>query len=63
MTVRSRRSTSVDYIRKSHPQEHVADHISKDTWHNQTMTSVKLIHHFRYVEITNSSDTWKMIDS
>jgi hypothetical protein len=32
MTVRSGRSTSADYVSKSHPQGHVADHVSKDTW-------------------------------
>jgi hypothetical protein len=29
MTIRSGRSTSTDYISKSHPQGHVVDHVSK----------------------------------
>jgi hypothetical protein len=29
MTVRSGRSTSADYVNKSHPQGNVADHVSK----------------------------------
>jgi hypothetical protein len=36
------------------PHEEI--HVSKDTWCNQRMTSVKLNQHFRYVKIMNQSD-------
>jgi hypothetical protein len=32
------------------------DHQIKDTWHSKITTSVKLIRHFRYVKIKNTSD-------
>jgi hypothetical protein len=28
---------------------------------SKTLTSVKLIHHFRYVKIMNMNDTWQLI--
>jgi hypothetical protein len=46
-----------------HEDPRQQDYVSKDTWRNQTMTSVKLIRHFRYMEITNPSDTWQLLGS
>jgi hypothetical protein len=40
-----------------HEDPRQQDYINNDTWHNQTLTSVKFIRHFGYVKITNMSDT------
>jgi hypothetical protein len=40
-------------------QGQVAAYVRKDTWHNHIRTSVKLIWHFRNLEITILSDTWQ----
>jgi hypothetical protein len=30
-----------------------------DTWHNQRLTGVRQIQHFRHMKVTNQSDTWQ----
>jgi hypothetical protein len=59
ISVVGQQTMSKDHISRSHKK----DYVSKDTWCNQTMTSVKLICHFRYVQITNPSDTWQLLGS
>jgi hypothetical protein len=46
-----------------HEDPRQQDYVIIDTWHNQTLTSVKLIWHFRYVKITNPSDMWQLLSS
>jgi hypothetical protein len=31
----------------------------RDTWHNQEVTSVRQIQHFRHIHVMNQSDTWQ----
>jgi hypothetical protein len=32
---------------------------ARDTWHNQRITGVRQIQHFRHMKVTNQSDTWQ----
>jgi hypothetical protein len=44
---------------RPHQKGQVEDYMSNDMWQDQTMTSVKMIQHFRNLEITILSDMWQ----
>jgi hypothetical protein len=49
------RTRTVDPTHDSRPRQ------LSDTWHNQVVTSVRMIQHFRHMWVTNQSDMWQYL--